>query len=277
MIESREPAPDPKAAFAGAPFVVLLVISGGLNQFTANTLKSLRRVGVPPQSICLFCSAAAKPEIEPLFPVLGPSKLLVLEDVVESREPANGEAYSDYGTADFGRFTFNKWKAIQWLMEAGAKQVIYTDVDIAWRRNPIPLLLSIAKVFDVALQTECQPTFPPHFCTGFMSLRNSPFTHALLQSLVKVHMTMLKAKPEIHDQQVFNALVSRNLKLMKNIFPLSEAVFPNGLLARFFTRQDPELGKLFDARIQHAIFHANFTVGLDNKRKMLEITGNWLP
>jgi hypothetical protein len=258
-----------------APYGVLLVVSAGLRDFTANTLETLKRAGIARTSIHLFCSDAAAAEMRSLGEEQLPANVQSLDRLFETQARAGQEDYSDYGSAQFGRFTLHKWRAIKQLMESGVAHVVYTDVDIAWRMNPIPLLLRIAEVFDLAVQTECQPIFPPLFCTGFMSLKRSAFTLSLLEHLIKAQSSALAANPEVHDQKVFNHVVSRNRALVKRIYPLSEAVFPNGLLARLFSTQDAQLSKLATAQVRPAIFHANFTVGLENKRRLLKRTGNW--
>jgi hypothetical protein len=70
--------------------------------------------------------------------------------------------------------------------------------------------------------------------------------------------------------------VDRNVDLVNNIFPLSEILFANGLTAKLMSTTDSDLEKIQMVQPQPMIFHANCTVGLENKKKMLQKTGNWL-
>jgi hypothetical protein len=180
------------------------------------------------------------------------------------------------GTAGFGKFTIYKWIIIKNLLNQGIQNVIYTDVDIAWRINPIELLQKINHNYDLAIQTEGEAYFPPHYCTGFMSFANTTFSHQLLDSLIELQIEVSEINPTFHDQFVFNTLVDRNVDLVNNIFPLSEILFANGLTAKLMSTTDSDLEKIQMVQPQPMIFHANCTVGLENKKKMLQKTGNWL-
>ena len=203
-------------------------------------------------------------------------KCKAIEDIVENIDLQNNNNYHNYGTGEFGKFTLSKWIAIKHLLNQGVKQVIYTDVDIAWRQNPLPLLQQIGKHYSLSIQTEGTANFPPHFCTGFMSFVNNDFSHRLLDSLTNLHSHFIQTNPEYHDQTVINHLIQSSPYLFTNIFPLSELLFANGMSASLMSVSDPELSPIQSGQPNPMIFHANWTVGLQNKKYMLQRTGNWL-
>ena len=255
---------------------ILLVVSGGLKEFVENTIISIRNCNIDPQYIEIYASASAMEELLDLRSQYGIGNITALEDIVENIDLQNNNDYHNYGTGEFGKFTLSKWIAIKHLLNQGVKQVIYTDVDIAWRQNPLPLLQQIAKHYSLSIQTEGTANFPPHFCTGFMSFVNIDFSHRLLNSLTNLHSHFIQTNPEYHDQTVINHLIQSSPYLLTNIFSLSELLFANGMSASLLSVSDSELSSIQSGQPNPMIFHANWTVGLQNKRYMLQKTGNWL-
>jgi hypothetical protein len=166
--------------------------------------------------------------------------------------------------------------AILKLFEAGYERVTFSDVDIAWRRDPMPLLRVVLLHYELAIQTEGQPSYPPHCCTGYMSWRNSEFNLRWLTELQAVHKQNLQKNPSIHDQTVFNRLLVQHPDLVRRLYPLSECTFAVGLFAPALALKDPDLLALASHRLDPMIFHANWAIGLAQKKVMLERTGNWL-
>ena len=75
-----------------------------------------------------------------------------------------------------------------------------------------------------------------------------------------------------NDQRVFNAIVRKNPKFIKDIFALPESLFQNGLHYRSFRgeRFGASLGELMPY-----LFHANFVEGIKAKTDLLKYTSNW--
>jgi hypothetical protein len=185
-------------------------------------------------------------------------------------------SYTDYGSPPFARFTVAKWQAIRFLLNAGFRRVIYTDVDVAWIRNPLSHLRAALNDYDVAMQTDTSDSYPPGYCTGFMSYRNTPATLALLDHLEQWHCDILKEYPNVHDQIAFNLMITKDRSLMSRIFILNELLFASGLVALGLTGCDEEIERTLTRRLNPMTFHANWTVGLDKKRTLLRRSGNWL-
>jgi hypothetical protein len=254
---------------------ILLVVSAGLSDFIQNTLATIERAGVTDCMICIALPANALAEVQAVASRWTMVRYILLEDICHARYSWI-EDYHDIGTDAFGRFTASKLPAIRFLLESGFKRVTYSDVDVAWMRNPIPLLRASLQSYDVAIQTEGTDGFPPHYCAGFMCFRNSNYAIELLRKLEEAHLEVAKVDPKTHDQHVFNAVVARSEDAIHRVFGLSEQLFANGPLAGEIARRDYPLTGGLIRRIDPMIFHANWSIGLEHKRLLLALTGNWL-
>lgn len=253
----------------------MLVVSRGLPDFVRNALLSIERAGVTECDVCLAFPENALPEMEEASAGFPQVLYVPLEEVcTEGYSPL--VQYQNYGNAAFARFTVSKWAAIRSLLNAGYRRVTFADADVAWMRNPLPLLQHVLKTFEVAAQTEGTEHFPPAFCTGFMSWRKSEFTLRLLEQLERFHVATVETEATAHDQVVFNRIVAGSPGLTQRIFGLSELLFANGLIATAVAVRDAALERILTGRIEPIIFHANWTMGLERKRLLLQRTGNWL-
>jgi FkbM family methyltransferase len=257
-------------------YKIVMVVSGGLREFVENTLVSIEKCNISLENVEIFAPRVAIKELQEIRLDYPTGNITALEDITDQLDLQNNDKYYDYATADFGKFTISKWFVIKHLLNQGVRQVIYTDVDIVWRADPLPLLQQISSTYELAIQTEGNNFFPPAFCTGFMSFINTDFSHHLLESLISLHSHFLETDPECHDQIAFNILISNNPQLGKNIFGLSEMLFANGKLAQLMSTSNNELIQIQIKRADPMIFHANWTMGLANKKNMLKLTGNWL-
>jgi hypothetical protein len=254
---------------------ILLVVSHGLSDFIQNTVASIERSGASDCMICIALPQDALAEVRTAVSRWVNVKYVFLEDICHVDYSWIHE-YHEYGTDLFCRFTASKWPAVRFLLDSGFRRVTYSDVDIAWMRNPMPLLKAALKTYDVAIQTEGCDVFPPVYCTGFMSFRNSTFTIELLHKLEKTYPKFIKTKQNADDQSIFNSVVAGSEDMIHRVFGLSEQLFANGLMARAIASREDLSEEVFLRRIDAMIFHANWTRGLENKRLLLARTGNWL-
>jgi hypothetical protein len=245
--------------------IILLVVSNGLDDFVRNTVTSIRRCGVT-TPICIALPKHALPEVQTAVSGFNNVQYYFLEDVCGSDYSAMTE-YFNFGSETFCRFMRSKWKTIRFLLECGFLRVIYTDVDVVWIRNPLPLLKQVLERYEIAMQTEGVESFPPQYCCGFMSLRNCEFVIKLLKQLED-----LLGNEVTNDQFVFNDLIASSDNLVYRIHGLSELLFANGLNNNKASDNDDVLV----ANCRPIIFHSNWTIGLENKRLLLQRTGNWL-
>lgn len=256
---------------------ILMVVSKGLGDFVANAVASIKSAGVNTKSIIIFTTRSGREEIAAASAEGAGVEIRLIEDILAAGPGIDHDSYAGFGTAQFGLFTQFKWLAARYLLSQGVKHVVYTDVDIAWRADPLPLLQKIATQFDLALQTEARPIFPPEFCTGFMSFKNSPFCRDFLEFLIKTHATVLRNDPAMHDQDVFNNAIRSNPTTLRFIYPLSEQLFMNGLLTNMIKTGPGDAERLLTGKYRPLVYHANWTLGLENKRTLLKMTGNWHP
>jgi len=254
---------------------ILLVVSSGLTDFVHNTLESLKRVNVDFSLVTIAAAAGAVPELSGLQRRYGVGEVVVLDELISAGSHSD-QQYADFGTEGFAQFTAKKWAAIDALFARGIKHVIYSDVDLVWRKNPLQMLIATSRQFDMALPTEGVPRFPPQFCTGFMSIGNTRFSRDLLARLMQAHRDAAVSAPKWHDQDIFNRLIVRSPDVLGNIFPLPELVFANGRGAVLMSAAPDEITRLQTVKPDPMIFHANCTVGLANKKALLRATGNWL-
>jgi hypothetical protein len=254
---------------------ILLVVSAGLSDFIRNTLASIERSCAAESMICIALPQAALTEVQTAVSRWVNVKYVLLEDICPADYSWIRE-YHEYGSEAFGRFTTLKWVAIRFLLKSGFRRVTYTDVDIAWMRNPMPLLRALLQTYEIAIQTEGRDTFPPSYCCGFMSFRNSKFVFRLLDKLEKAYRDIVKIEPTVDDQTVFNRVIASSEDMVHRVFGLSEQLFANGLMAGAIVSHDDQLAKVLVSHMNTMIFHANWTIGLDNKRLLLQRTGNWL-
>jgi len=253
---------------------IVLVVSSGLADFVRNALLSIQRAGVKDCVVCVASPESALPELQQASAGIADVRHIPLEEVrPDDYSPMT--RYQLYGNAAFARFTVSKWAALRFVLNAGYRRVTFADADVAWLRNPLPLLRRVLQTFEMALQTEGTEHFPPAFCTGFMSVRRSDFTLRLLEQLEKLHLATVETEATAHDQVIFNRLLAGSPGLTQRIFGLSELLFANGLVAAALAVRDSALDQLLAGRLAPMIFHANWTLGLDRKRRLLERTGNW--
>jgi hypothetical protein len=255
---------------------ILLVVSAGLSDFIRNTLASIERSGAAEVMICIALPRNAFSEVQIAVSPWENVKYFFLEDI----RPADYSwirEYHEYGSEGFHRFTvLSKWSAIRFLLESGFRRVTYTDVDIAWMRNPMPLLRTALQTYEMAVQTDGTDRFPPVYCSGFMSFRNSAFTIGLLDKCEESYRDIVKIEPKVGDQSVLNRVIAASDDMIQRVFCLSEQLFANGLMAGAIASQEDYFAEVLKSRINAMIFHANWSIGLESKRVLLHGTGNWL-
>jgi hypothetical protein len=176
-------------------------------------------------------------------------------------------SYSKFGTEAFDAVVANKWRAILAALDRGYSQVVFSDCDIAVVRNFVPFLEAASAYYSCGVQSESNPVFPAHYCTGFMyfTAEARPF----LESLSAVNLSNLHLG---NDQKIFNLVVRSNKNLVRDILLLPESLFQNGLHFRTFLGQRfPDSG----ADLQPYIFHANFVSGIESKIRLLKYASLW--
>lgn len=149
---------------------------------------------------------------------------------------------------------FKNQKIIETIKENWGRVFIYSDVDIQFFAPTKRAILKAIKNKDIA----CQIDNPRgSLCTGFFAIRANSLTLNLWQ---KVHEAV---QIERRDQKAFN-------RLIRNINEIRRGYLPQQFFgAGTFRRQIWRRGVLFFIPKSPIMFHANWTIGIENKIELL--------
>jgi hypothetical protein len=256
-----------------AASVIALLCTRGMEKFLSNALRGILRTGVDPGQIHLGCPRNALDSVSAIAKLHSARIHLVSnQQLSESEQDMTG--YADYGSKVFTDISWKKISFLRTLIEAH-HHVIYTDLDIAWIRNPLPYLSEVASAYPMAFQTEGLPRFPSALCFGFASLIRSDRTIAFLDALIGSDAVWHADGKRMDDQPAGQRLIENDRAWLRDIFCLPESLFPNGLGYRNLQNTGAEPCPM-EGQLLPFVFHANWTVGAENKRKLLAQTGTWL-
>lgn len=253
--------------------IVALVATKGLEDFLLNSLTGLIRVGVDPRIIHVARPDNAAGTIDPIITRAGG----VVHSFTEfTRSPVEAITvnYSDYGTESFIAVNWHEVRYLRWLLDR-YRHVVYADLDVGWLADPLWYLRAVADIFPLAFQSEAVRRFPPVLCWGLLSAKSAPFTLQLLDFLLREHDNQTSDRPLLDEQNVWDKILMRDPTLLRYIHPLSEGLFLNGLGYRNLLGNFPSAATMHGA-LEPFAFHANWTVGLADKRALLSQTGTWL-
>jgi hypothetical protein len=167
-----------------------------------------------------------------------------------------------------------KVRYLNWLLEQ-YDHVVYADLDVGWLADPLWYLQTVGQHFPLAFQTEACRQFPPVMCWGLFSARSSEVTRRLFTTLMDKHDRRPPGAPMVDEQASCSALLKSDPGWLHHIYLLPEGLFLNGLGYRCLVD-----GVQPDVRMHGTLapftFHANWTLGLENKRALMRQTGTWL-
>ena len=167
--------------------------------------------------------------------------------VINGLNQSHGEKAFDYNTKQYKALVSKRPTYILAFIKRGLN-VIYTDVDTIWLKDPRSFLNDH---YDMWGSTDG----PLYYCTGFMAFKPSPLSEDLLQKW--------KASLETPDinQVKFNSLVKKSA-IRHKYLPRKE--FPDGLM--YFDRS---------MRSNVVVVHNNYIVGHDNKVERFKSVRLW--
>jgi len=250
----------PKGRQRELTLVYLSVGSEGLD-LLENSISSARRCGFNGE-ISVFCQG---PGIEHLRKLEREHSVRVV-----SIGSAGGEALkgvSNFGEGDFAAITHLKWEVILRSLDEHHKVVAFVDSDIVFLRKFEDYFLKASEHYSVGIQSESRGFFPPAFCVGLMF-----FTFSAREFLAQVAATTNSHSSQGTAQQIFNEIVLGNPGLLSQILALPEAVFPVGLSYPLVKGPAHPL-QVHQSEI--IAFHANWVLGNDAKKEMLDSLGLW--
>jgi hypothetical protein len=253
--------------------VVALLCTRGMEAFLSNALEGMLRVGIDPGQILVGCPNNARRSVKSVTRLYS-DQIRIVSTPKLSENEAELQKYSSFGSSSFTDLSWKKLAFVRDLIELHP-HVIYADLDISWIRNPLPYLSEVAAVYPIAIQTEGLPRFPPALCCGFASFVKSERTIAFLDALVAFDSAQSGSDDRLDDQAACQRLVENDATWLHDIFCLPEALFLNGLGYRSL-KNAGEQPCAMEAELLPFLFHANWTLGIENKRKLLTDTGTWL-
>ncbi len=241
---------------------IVLFATLGLSSFVRSALLSIKQCGIDLHRVQVVFPANAERELDVVAKSFG-AHPRILEQLVEVESSDIPVSYLEWDTPAFNRLMKYRFPALRAILAEGG-QVIYCDVDVIWLRNPLPYLSSVLDRYTWACQTETFDEFPPHFCLGFFALSGRNQTLEIIDH----HISRYQGDDQKSDQMVFRDILLENPLYLAQIFPLPEGLFPIGLLYRSLDkRAEPPVP--MQATLEPFIFHANWCVGLENKRRLL--------
>lgn len=238
--------------------VVAMLCTRGTETLLSNALSGMLRAGIAPSQIVLGCPPEVADAVRELVARHAPGAAVEVDNSLASITQAQ---YAPYGTPVFNGICWAKIDLLRHLLDRH-DHVVYADLDIGWLRDPLPYLARVAEHYPLAFQTEGLPSFPPTLCCGFVSVRRSDRAIDFLQAL-------LARRTDGHDDQTAcNAMIAERPGWLKDIYLLPETLFVNGLGYRLMQNERMPPVTMEDD-LQPFLFHANWTLGVANKRKLL--------
>ena len=253
--------------------VVALFCTCGMESFLANAIQGILQTGVESSQIHVGCPFNALRAVKGVTTRYSANiRVIATQEIFRNAAEVTG--YASFGTPSFTDISWEKVLFIRQLI-GHHSHVVYADLDVSWIRNPLPYLIEVAQVFPIAVQTEGLPRFPPAFCWGFVSLAKSQRTIAFLDAMIEIHAGQLGSDRRLDDQAACQWLIEQDGAWLRDIFCLPESLFLNGLGYRNL-QQSNEPACPMEGELSPFVFHANWTIGIENKRNLLAGTGTWL-
>jgi hypothetical protein len=238
-----------------------------MDRFLAAALHGIVKVGIDASQVIVVHTGVPKNEALGAVRLCG-ATLIPLVGLSGSRPLDDLDVYSDYGTLPFNLLMQHRIDALRLLIRSH-ERILVADLDVAWLRNPLSYVAARLDTFPWVSQTECVERFPC-FCAGFFAFRDCEFSRNLLDAIWD--RSRLDAAA-LGDQEYLNRILSEQPNLVRNIFPLPESLFPNGILTHTVLHRADEVFAGMLGRPDPFIYHANFTIGLPNKTKLMEAVG----
>jgi hypothetical protein len=250
---------------------LLLMYTSSFKEFLENVLQNLMDISLSGCEVRIMAPSRDKDE---LLELVKKYNLPIYVDTERALDKISGSRVGSYvfGTPCYNQFMHQKVLFIQRNLHI-YRHVIYSDLDVAWLRNPVPHLNEIHKEHSFAFQSEAQSVCRKILCFGFVSIRSSVISRYFISSLVKNLKPSGSLALHESDQEALNRLHQTSRYFYRTVYVLSEALFPNGLGYKLFAKDDEDTQ--LTQKLEPYIFHANFVVGLPKKRYLLQKYGNW--
>ena len=243
------------------PVIVYLALGREGYRLLTNSLLTMREAGVT-SNVAIY---GAADELEDFQPLIDNCQLVKIA--------GRADHFFDWGTAGFSRIMELRLQIILGLLR-DFKDIIYVDIDVAWIQDPLDYFKHAMTVYDIVFQREPKAVFPSEPCFGFFAARASPLAVSFFQKQYDLFVERRKLNKAIPLQATCMELFKLHPSFLKEIYFLSEYLFPTGPLHPLLLNSAPFPG-LIDAGRPY-IFHANWIVGHKQKETLLRDLGLWI-
>ena len=120
----------------------------------------------------------------------------------------------NYRSNEYERIVIQRATILSKILQISDLDIIYSDSDIHWIRDPVQHLIRTFSNFDICLQREKGDELGDNNCSGFMYLRNTETTRLFLKAWEFYIKRRMKKKGFFTDQYEINHLL-RDFKLGK--------------------------------------------------------------
>jgi hypothetical protein len=178
--------------------------------------------------------------------------------------------YQDFSTDSFYQIVQYKWQLLLKLMELDYEYIIYSDTDVYWNLNPLPI---IEQVFldrpsvQVQIQSFTDDPSDPKLCMGFVAFRVSSKNKDFLRECAEKHHFESSVRKRVGDDDIVTQKFAED-GFPSTILELPQTTFPVGRMLKLYRSKSvmPGLGSP-----EPYIFHANYVVGLTNKLILIKL------
>lgn len=177
--------------------------------------------------------------------------------------------YQDFNSDLFYQIVIYKWQLINRMLEMEYDYVIYSDTDVYWNSNPVSdLLLAFKKdeSKEILIQDATLLAGEIRLCMGFVAIRNSNESAALISKANALHIEMSKARDRVGDDDVISEMY-QEAEVHRTIARLPQISYPVGIFLNLYTSKDAFPGMRAP---EPFIYHANFTIGLNRKYLLMK-------
>ncbi|XP_038044160.1 UDP-D-xylose:L-fucose alpha-1,3-D-xylosyltransferase 1-like [Patiria miniata] len=236
--------------------VVLTTTNTAFLDMTENWLASIRRTKTCPNITVVA-------EDQKAYQYLSNRKLAGVH-VLQTQSGLASTNKLVFNTNEYKKFVNKRQRYILKFLEGGW-EVLFTDVDTFWLRDPFPFLRGN---FDLAMEQDNYRKVKPNdrnYCAGFVYFRPTERTLKFVREWIRYMAEDKKLKP---DQVVMNHLIRTKKVPRLQVRVLNWDRFPNGKL--FFNETWRR------ERSDFVVVHNNWIVGHDTKVERFRNLNMWL-
>ncbi|XP_072032622.1 uncharacterized protein [Amphiura filiformis] len=234
--------------------VVLTTTNSAFLDLTENWLYSIQSCGVWPNITVIAEDRAA-------YEALRKMKFNIHVTLADQLSTADNLLFD---TPEYKRFVNKRADYILALLHNGY-DVLFSDVDTYWVKNPFPYF---EEGYDIFTQADQLPPLPQVLCAGFVFYKATGQTLKFVRTWIT---RMAIKKQKLPDQVVLNQLI---MKCMKNKNGVKVKVLdPNLFVSGQFYFNDDWRSK--NPHVQPVMLHNNWVIGHDVKVQRFKKIGMW--